>query len=105
MFVQPAAHLHLLPDDRESGEDLRDVLDLGARFESLELTVGQVCLVAGISKRQLDYWTLKARIPTKGNKQRLYDLASLRTILLIKQSIANGRTLVAAIAALPARHA
>ena len=99
MFVQPAAHIHLSEDDQLPGV-LRDVLELGARFEAIELTVGQVCRVAGISKMQLDYWTIKARIPTRGNKQRLYDLTSLRTILEIKRSLASGRTLAAAIAAL-----
>jgi hypothetical protein len=99
MFVQPAAHIHLSEEDQLPGV-LRDVLELGARFEAIELTVGQVCRVAGISKMQLDYWTIKARIPTRGNKQRLYDLASLRTVLEIKQSLASGRTLAATIAAL-----
>ena len=101
MFVQPAAHLHVA-DEHVPGA-LRDVLELGARFETIELTVGQVCRIAGISKMQLDYWTVKARIRTNGNKQRLYDLASLKTILQIKGSLASGRTLAAAIAALPAR--
>jgi hypothetical protein len=101
MFVQPAAHLHVA-DERLPGA-LRDVLELGARFESIELTVGQVCRVAGISKMQLDYWTVKARVPTKGNKQRLYDLAALKTVLQIKESLASGRTLAAAIAALPSQ--
>ena len=104
MFVQPAAHLHLLAYEQDAAEGLRDVIGLGARLETLDFTVGQVCRVAGISKMQLNYWTIKARIPTKGNKQRLYDIASLRTILLIKQSRANGRTLAAAIAVLPAQH-
>jgi DNA-binding transcriptional MerR regulator len=87
----------------ETADDLRDVIALGGRIDTLELTVGQVCRTAGVSKQQLDYWTLKARIPTLGNKQRLYDLASLKTILQIKQSLASGRTLAATIAALPAR--
>ena len=79
------------------------MLALGARLDEIELTVGQVCRAAGISKMQLDYWTHKARIPTKGKKQRLYDVESLRTIMLIKQSLASGRTLAGAVAALPAR--
>ncbi len=82
---------------------LHEVVDLGAQLESLELTVGQVCKVAEISKMQLDYWTIKARIPTRGNKQRLYDLPALRTILLIKQALASGLTLSAAVDAHGAR--
>ena len=100
MYVPPEAHLGLVPTD-EAAELLRDVIHLDARFDLLQLTVGQVCRVAGISKMKLDYWTIKARIPTQGNKQRLYDLEALKTILLIKRSLASGHTLAAAVAALP----
>ena len=102
MQGQPAAHLHLADEQDTSRPPvgtLGEVLALGARLETLELTVGQVCKVAGVSKMQLDYWTIKARIPTKGNKQRLYDLPALRTILLIKQGLARGLTLAAAVEA------
>ena len=34
----------------------------------LELYLGQVCAVAGITKMQLDYWTTKADIPTEGQQ-------------------------------------
>ena len=100
--MPPPASLGLVPTD-EGAELLRDVIHLDARFDLLRLTVGQVCRVAGISKMKLDYWTIKARIPTEGNKQRLYDLEALKTILLIKRSLESGRTLAGAIAALPGR--
>lgn len=65
----------------------------------LELTLGQVCRVAGVSKMQLDYWTTKARIPTKGKKQRLYGLDAVETVMLIKQGKDKGLSLQAAIEA------
>jgi DNA-binding transcriptional MerR regulator len=74
-------------------------LDLGEHLEKLELTLGQVCTVAGISKMQLDYWTLKAQIPTRGRKQRRYDAEALELVLLIKQARDKGLSLPAAIEA------
>ena len=68
-------------------------------LRKLELTLGQVCRVAGISRTQLDYWTTKARIATKGKKQRLYDLDALEMVLLIKQGKDKGLSLQAAIEA------
>jgi DNA-binding transcriptional MerR regulator len=76
--------------------DLRP-LDLSEHLDKLELTLGQVCRVAGITKMQLDYWTLKARIPTRGKKQRLYDADALETVMLIKQAKDKGLNLGAAI--------
>jgi DNA-binding transcriptional MerR regulator len=74
-------------------------LDLGEHLHKLELTLGQVCTVAGISKMQLDYWTLKAQIPTHGRKQRRYDADALETVMLIKQARDKGLSLPAAIEA------
>jgi DNA-binding transcriptional MerR regulator len=74
-------------------------LDLAAHLEKLELQLGQVCQIAGISKMQLDYWTNKARIPTKGRKQRIYDIDALETVMLIKQAKDKGLNLSAAIEA------
>ena len=51
----------------------------------------------GISKMQLDYWTNKAQIPTKGKKQRIYDIDALETVMLIKQAKDKGLNLGAAI--------
>jgi len=68
-------------------------------LRKLELSLGQVCRVAGVSKTQLDYWTTRARIPTKGKKQRLYNLDALETVLLIKQGKDKGLSLQAAIEA------
>jgi DNA-binding transcriptional MerR regulator len=62
-------------------------------------SIGQVCQIAGISKMQLDYWTNKAQIPTKGRKQRIYDMDALETVMLIKQAKDKGLNLGAAIEA------
>jgi DNA-binding transcriptional MerR regulator len=63
----------------------------------VELYLGQVCQIAGISKMQLDYWTNKAQIPTKGKKQRIYDIDALELVMLIKQAKDKGLNLGAAI--------
>ena len=74
-------------------------IDLSQHLDKLELYLGQVCRIAGISKMQLDYWTNKAQIPTKGRKQRIYDLRALETVMLIKQGKDKGLNLGAAIEA------
>jgi len=45
----------------------------------------------------IDYWTNKAQIPTKGKKQRIYDIDALETVMLIKQAKDKGLNLGAAI--------
>ena len=68
-----------------------------ANLDRLELYLGQVCRLAGISKMQLDYWTNKAQIPTRGKKQRIYDLDAIEMVMLIKQGKDKGMNLAAAI--------
>jgi DNA-binding transcriptional MerR regulator len=48
---------------------------------------------------QLDYWTNKAEIPTKGRKQRMYDMHAVELVMLIKQAKDKGLNLGAAIEA------
>ena len=79
--------------------DILEPIDLGEHLDKIELYLGQVCQIAGISKMQLDYWTTKAAIPTKGNKQRVYDIRSVEMVMLIKQAKDKGLNLSAAIAA------
>jgi len=74
-------------------------VDLAAHIDKLELYLGQVCRVAGISKMQLDYWTNRAQIPTKGRKQRVYDMEAVETVMLIKQGRDKGLSLGDAIEA------
>src|ERR1044072_1661952 len=77
--------------------DFLEPIDLAEHLDKIELYLGQVCQIAGISKMQLDYWTNKAQIPTKGKKQRIYDIDALETVMLIKQAKDKGLNLGAAI--------
>src|SRR5258707_1228756 len=79
--------------------DLLEPVNLADHLDKVELYLGQVCQIAGISKMQLDYWTNKAQIPTKGKKQRIYDIDALETVMLIKQAKDKGLNLGAAIEA------
>jgi len=79
--------------------DLLDPVDIPSRLDQLDLYLGQVCAVADISKMQLDYWTTKAGIETRGRKQRTYDMRSVELVMLIKQARDRGMTLPAAIQA------
>src|SRR5438034_9116297 len=79
--------------------DLLEPIDLAEHLDKIELYLGQVCQIAGISKMQLDYWTNKAQIPTKGRKQRIYDMDAVETVMLIKQAKDKGLNLGAAIEA------
>src|SRR5581483_3905060 len=69
--------------------DLLEPIDLAEHLDKVELYLGQVCRIAGISKMQLDYWTNKA--------QRIYDMDALETVMLIKQAKDKGLNLGAAI--------
>jgi hypothetical protein len=77
--------------------DLLEPIDLAEHLGKVELYLGQVCQIAGISKMQLDYWTNTAQIPTTGKKQRIYDIDALETVMLIKQAKDKGLNLGAAI--------
>ena len=79
--------------------DLLESIDLSEHLDKIQLYLGQVCQIAGISKMQLDYWTNKAQIPTKGRKQRIYDMDAVETVMLIKQAKDKGLNLGAAIEA------
>src|SRR5918999_4573684 len=80
-----------------SNVDLLEPINLAQHLDKVGLYLGQVCQIAGISKMQLDYWTNKAQIPTKGKKQRIYDIDALETVMLIKQAKDKGLNLSAAI--------
>ena len=77
--------------------DFLDPINLADHLDKVQLYLGQVCQIAGISKMQLDYWTNKAQIPTSGKKQRIYDIEALETVMLIKQAKDKGLNLGAAI--------
>src|SRR5215210_275900 len=76
--------------------DLLEPVNLSEHLDKIEL---YLCQVAGISKMQLDYWTNKAQIPTKGKKQRIYDMDAVETVMLIKQGKDKGLNLSTAIEA------
>ena len=44
------------------------------------------CAARGISKMQLDDWTNKAQIPTKGKKQRIDDIDAVETVMLMSRA-------------------
>jgi DNA-binding transcriptional MerR regulator len=77
--------------------DLLEPINLVDHLGQVGFYLGQVCTIAGISKMQLDYWTNKAEIPTRGRKQRIYDIDALETVMLIKQAKDKGLNLGAAI--------
>ena len=79
--------------------DLLEDVSVASRVVDLEFTVGQVCKIAGITKMQLDYWTVRGDIPTLGKKQRLYDSHAVEFVMLIKQARDLGFDVNAAIAA------
>jgi DNA-binding transcriptional MerR regulator len=82
---------------RERAEVGLEPVDIAAHIDRVELYLGQVCKLTGISKMQLDYWTNKAQIPTSGKKQRLYDMDAIETVMLIKQGKDKGLNLGQAI--------
>src|SRR3954453_11270536 len=79
--------------------DFLEPVNIAEHLGKVELYLGQVCQIAGISKMQLDYWTNKAQIPTKGRKQRVYDIEAVELVMLIKQAKDKGLNLGAEIAA------
>jgi len=81
----------------EPVEVVLEPIDIAQHLDKMELYLGQVCRLAGISKMQLDYWTNKAQIQTKGKKQRIYDMEAVETVMLIKQGKDKGMNLAAAI--------
>jgi DNA-binding transcriptional MerR regulator len=83
----------------DKAAEFLEPIDISEHLDKIELYLGQVCQIAGISKMQLDYWTNKAQIPTKGKKQRIYDMDALETVMLIKQAKDKGLNLGAAIEA------
>ena len=82
---------------QQTGRPARADRSCAEHLDKIELYLGQVCAIAGISKMQLDYWTNKAQIPTKGKKQRIYDMDAVETVMLIKQAKDKGLNLGAAI--------
>src|SRR4029078_13695204 len=77
--------------------DFLEPINLAEHLDKVELYLGQVCQMAGISKMQLDHWTNNAQTPTKGRKHRIYAMDAVETVMLIKRAKDKGLNLGAAI--------
>src|SRR5438045_2169139 len=97
MLISTGGTMIRMPVTYSKRVALLEPINLSEHLAKVELDLGQVCQSAGISKMQLDYWTNKAQIPTKGKKQRIYDIEALETVMLIKQAKDKGLNLGAAI--------
>ena len=88
--------------------DLLEAVSVADRVGELQFTVGQVCRWPGSRRCSSTTRTERGSIPTQGKKQRLYDAASVETVMLIKQARDLGFDVNAAIEASSeglARHA
>ena len=68
-------------------------------FQNIEVGIGEVSNVVGVSQRQLRYWEEKGYIkPISDNKSgvRRYNLSTLYLIVFIKAQLDKGFTLAAA---------
>ena len=68
-------------------------------FQNIEVGIGEVSKVVGVSQRQLRYWEKKGYIkPISDDNSgvRRYNLSTLYLIVFIKEQLDNGFTLAAA---------
>ncbi|MCT7732063.1 MAG: MerR family transcriptional regulator, partial [Lactobacillus crispatus] len=68
-------------------------------FQNLEIGIGEVSKLTGVSQRQLRYWETKGYIKPISDDQsgvRRYNLATLYLIVFIKEQLDEGFTLSAA---------
>lgn len=68
-------------------------------FQNLEIGIGEVSKLTGVSQRQLRYWETKGYIKPISDDQsgvRRYNLATLYLIAFIKEQLDEGFTLYAA---------
>lgn len=68
-------------------------------FQNLEIGIGEVSKLTGVSQRQLRYWETKGYIKPISDDQsgvRRYNLATLYLIAFIKEQLDEGFTLSAA---------
>ena len=68
-------------------------------FQNLEIGIGEVSKLTGVSQRQLRYWETKGYIKPISDDQsgvRRYNLATLYLIVFIKEQLHEGFTLSAA---------
>lgn len=85
----------MAPYGNDDGYDSEGLLEIGSVLARLELTIGQASGLAGITPRQLAYWTQRGIIKARRvkGKAQSYDLEALRKILVIKRLMDRGLTL------------
>src|SRR5262245_66188190 len=83
---------------RRYGVELQPV-DFGTLLPKLELTIGQVAQLSGLSVRQVAYWTTKGILEATNPKKRIYRSDALRKAILLKQCLDQGLSLKDAVEA------
>jgi DNA-binding transcriptional MerR regulator len=75
------------------GQDLRPV-DPYELLERLHVSTGQAAAIAGVSVRQLSYWTDKGYVEARrGEKGRVYGFRGIEKAALIKRALDEGHSL------------
>ncbi len=72
-------------------------VDAGELLRKVNLTVGQVAAMTGLSVRQISYWTSKGIISATNPKKRIYGYAAVEKALLIKRGLDDGLSLAEAV--------
>jgi DNA-binding transcriptional MerR regulator len=76
-----------------SGQGLQSV-DPYELLERLEVNTGQAAAIAGVSVRQLSYWTNKGHIGARaGQRGKVYAFRGIEKAALIKQALDEGHNL------------
>jgi DNA-binding transcriptional MerR regulator len=88
-----------MPDNSSSEKEVLEPIEASELLKGLKLTTGKAAHFAGVSRRQLCYWTdtgIVSAIEGEGDDddednsgRRTYNFESLHRVLLIKQSLEN----------------
>ncbi len=89
-----------MPDNSSSEKEVLEPIEASELLKGLKLTTGKAAHFAGVSRRQLCYWTdtgIVTAIEDEGendddednSSRRTYDFESLHRVLLIKQALEN----------------
>jgi DNA-binding transcriptional MerR regulator len=85
-----------MADDASTEKELLEPIEASELLKALKLTTGKAAQFAGVSRRQLCYWTDTGIVPSveggdddSGNSagRRTYDFDALHRVLLIKQAL------------------
>jgi len=84
-----------MPDDRDEEKQLLEPIEPAELLKNLELTTGKAAEFAGVSRRQLCYWTDTGIISAvegddddgDSSARRTYDFDALHKVLLIKRAL------------------